>query len=261
ARRIRRRRETRQPITSGIHALGIHDIGRQGALCCGVLPTDLLHDLGAVVWPAWALGKGGIADAQGNQRCDKAGPAGCSAPIPLWATTAHGPASQAAAAVVIDPRLRRSHLKDGAITRGRGAELGEPSMTETRQDAARDFIIDQKWEEYGETEHEIWRTLFERQRKLLAGRACRAFLEGLDKLGVAPARIHAFRRLRDILEAATGWRIVAVPGLVPDGVFFAHLASRRFPSTCFIRRHDQLDYLQEPDVFHDICGHVPLLMN
>ncbi len=70
-----------------------------------------------------------------------------------------------------------------------------------------------------------------------------------------------FARLSDVLERTTGWRIVAVPGLVPDAVFFAHLARRRFPSTCFIRRPDQLDYLQEPDVFHDICGHVPLLMN
>ncbi|HEY1261023.1 MAG TPA: phenylalanine 4-monooxygenase, partial [Stellaceae bacterium] len=67
--------------------------------------------------------------------------------------------------------------------------------------------------------------------------------------------------LSEVLDRATGWRIVAVPGLVPDDVFFAHLAARRFPATCFIRRRDQLDYLQEPDVFHDICGHVPLLMN
>src|SRR5262249_19921086 len=69
------------------------------------------------------------------------------------------------------------------------------------------------------------------------------------------------RRLNAVLESATGWRIVAVPGLVPDAVFFAHLAQRRFPSTRFIRRRDQLDYLEEPDIFHDICGHVPLLMN
>jgi phenylalanine-4-hydroxylase len=78
---------------------------------------------------------------------------------------------------------------------------------------------------------------------------------------VAAGGIPDFRRLSDLLDRATGWRIAAVPGLVPDDVFFGFLAQRRFPATCFIRRRDQLDYLEEPDVFHDICGHVPLLMN
>jgi phenylalanine-4-hydroxylase len=133
------------------------------------------------------------------------------------------------------------------------------------------YEIEQNWSGYSDDEHAIWRFLFERQQKLLVGRACREYLEGLRGLGVAPTgqarglKAHGgipdFRRLSDILERATGWRIAAVPGLVPDDVFFAFLAERRFPSTCFIRRRDQLDYLQEPDVFHDICGHVPLLMN
>jgi phenylalanine-4-hydroxylase len=124
-----------------------------------------------------------------------------------------------------------------------------------------DFSIEQKWQDYTEEEHAIWRLLFERQQRLLVGRACDEFLEGLGALGVAADGIPDFRRLSDVLDTVTGWRIVAVPGLVPDDVFFAHLAARRFPSTCFIRRRDQLDYLQEPDVFHDICGHVPMLMN
>ena len=124
-----------------------------------------------------------------------------------------------------------------------------------------DFVIEQNWRGYSQEEHAIWRLLFERQQRLLAGRACREYLEGLDALDVAAKGIPDFRRLSDTLDRATGWRIVAVPGLVPDDVFFAHLARRRFPSTCFIRRRDQLDYLQEPDIFHDICGHVPLLMN
>jgi phenylalanine-4-hydroxylase len=124
-----------------------------------------------------------------------------------------------------------------------------------------DLTIEQNWQGYSQEEHAIWRLLFERQQHLLVGRACREYLEGLGSLGVAADGIPDFRRLSDILDRATGWRIVAVPGLVPDDVFFAHLARRRFPSTCFIRRRDQLDYLQEPDVFHDICGHVPLLMN
>ena len=124
-----------------------------------------------------------------------------------------------------------------------------------------DCTIAQDWQAYSEDEHATWRLLFERQQRLLVGRACREYLEGLAGLGVAADGIPDFRRLSDILDRATGWRLVAVPGLVPDDVFFAHLAGRRFPSTCFIRRRDQLDYIQEPDVFHDICGHVPLLMN
>jgi len=124
-----------------------------------------------------------------------------------------------------------------------------------------DLTIEQNWEDYSEEQHAIWRLLFERQQRLLLGRACREYLEGLSRLGVAADGIPDFRRLSDVLDRATGWRIVAVPGLVPDDVFFAHLARRQFPSTCFIRRRDQLDYLQEPDVFHDICGHVPLLIN
>ena len=124
-----------------------------------------------------------------------------------------------------------------------------------------DFTIEQNWEDYSEEQHAIWRLLFERQQRLLLGRACREYLEGLSRLGVAADGIPDFRRLSDVLDGATGWRIVAVPGLVPDDVFFAHLARRRFPSTCFIRRRDQLADREEPDVFHDICGHVPLLMN
>jgi phenylalanine-4-hydroxylase len=134
-------------------------------------------------------------------------------------------------------------------------------MTGIRRDITRGFTIDQNWPDYSKDEHAIWRLLFERQQRLLAGRACREFLDGLGGLGVAADGIPDFRQLSDVLDAATGWRIEAVPGLVPDDVFFAFLARRRFPSTCFIRRRDHLDYLQEPDVFHDICGHVPLLMN
>ncbi len=134
-------------------------------------------------------------------------------------------------------------------------------MSATGLKPAVDFTIEQKWHAYSEEEHAIWRLLFERQQQLLRDRACREYLDGLAALGVVATGIPEFCRLNDVLEDATGWRIVAVPGLVPDEVFFDHLAHRRFPSTCFIRRRDQLDYLQEPDIFHDICGHVPLLMN
>ncbi|HXV24755.1 MAG TPA: phenylalanine 4-monooxygenase [Alphaproteobacteria bacterium] len=124
-----------------------------------------------------------------------------------------------------------------------------------------DFVIDQGFDLYTPDDHAIWRTLFHRQAEILKERAAPEFLAGLAGLGIAADGIPNFERLSDVLEQATRWRIVAVPGLVPDDVFFRHLANRRFPATNFIRRWDQLDYLQEPDVFHDIYGHVPMLFN
>ena len=128
-------------------------------------------------------------------------------------------------------------------------------------EASEDYVIDQGWADYRAEDHAIWRTLFERQSRLLPGRACDEYVAGLQRLGVAADGIPDFQRLSDILERATGWRIVAVPGLVPDDVFFRHLAERRFPATNWIRRPEQMDYLQEPDVFHDVFGHVPVLMH
>ena len=128
-------------------------------------------------------------------------------------------------------------------------------------DEVRDHAIEQNWQDYSAEEHAVWQLLFQRQQRLLVGRACRDYLDGLEALGVAAGGIPDFRRLSALLDRATGWRIAAVPGLVPDAVFFDFLARRQFPSTCFIRRRDQLDYLAEPDVFHDVCGHVPMLMN
>lgn len=127
--------------------------------------------------------------------------------------------------------------------------------------ATDDHVIAQGWTDYTDQDHAVWRALFERQSALLPGRACDEFLEGLAGLGVAADGIPDFERLSDILRRTTGWRIVAVPGLVPDDIFFGHLAARCFPATNWIRRPAQMDYLQEPDVFHDVFGHVPLLMN
>ncbi len=124
-----------------------------------------------------------------------------------------------------------------------------------------DFTIEQEWDDYGAEEHGRWRALFSRQAAILADRVAPEFLDGLRRLGVAAEGIPDFRRLNEVLGKATGWCIVAVPGLVPDEIFFDHLANRRFPSTCFIRKPEQMDYLEEPDVFHDIFGHVPLLVN
>ncbi len=122
-----------------------------------------------------------------------------------------------------------------------------------------DFTIDQPFDRYSAIDHAVWQQLYTRQTALLRGRVCEPFLAGIDRLGLAPDRIPDFDALSETLMRATGWRIVAVPGLVPDEVFFDHLAHRRFPVTWWMRGPDQLDYLQEPDCFHDLFGHVPLL--
>lgn len=124
-----------------------------------------------------------------------------------------------------------------------------------------DWTIDQGWQNYSAAEHAVWKTLFERQTRLLPGRACDEFVLGMQALPIGAEQIPDFRALSDVLMPATGWQVVAVPGLVPDEVFFEHLANRRFPAGNFIRGADELDYLEEPDVFHDVFGHVPMLMN
>lgn len=122
-------------------------------------------------------------------------------------------------------------------------------------------IVDQGHGTYTKQDHEIWKVLFERQAELLPGRAADEFVDGLQALGVDAGGIPDFEKLSDRLQAETGWRIVAVEGLIADEVFFGLLAERRFPVTRWIRRPEQLDYLQEPDCFHDCFGHVPMLFN
>ena len=124
-----------------------------------------------------------------------------------------------------------------------------------------DWTIDQGWHNYTPQEHAVWKMLFERQSKLLPGRACDEFVRGVQDLPIGPDQIPNFEQLSETLSQRTGWQIVAVPGLVPDDVFFEHLAHRRFPAGHFIRKPHELDYLEEPDVFHDVFGHVPMLMN
>ncbi len=121
-------------------------------------------------------------------------------------------------------------------------------------------IIDQPWEGYSDADHEVWRILYQRQRELLVGRASDEFLAAQDAMGMTPDRIPKFADLNAVLKAATGWEIIGVEGLLPELDFFDHLANRRFPVTWWIRRPDQVDYIEEPDLFHDLFGHVPLLM-
>ena len=122
-------------------------------------------------------------------------------------------------------------------------------------------VVEQPWERYSATDHEVWRTLFRRQQAQLGQQACREFLEATAAMGMSEAGIPKFSELNAVLKDATGWRIIGVEGLLPELDFFEHLANRRFPVTWWIRRPEQLDYLSEPDLFHDLYGHVPLLMN
>ena len=124
-----------------------------------------------------------------------------------------------------------------------------------------DWTIDQGWDNYTPEQHAVWKTLYERQTKLLPGLACDDFVEGMKNLPMSADEIPNFEKLSETLMRKTGWQIVAVAGLVPDDVFFEHLANRRFPAGNFIRGAHELDYLEEPDVFHDVFGHVPMLMH
>jgi phenylalanine-4-hydroxylase len=125
--------------------------------------------------------------------------------------------------------------------------------------AAQDWTVPQDWNRYTPAEHALWDRLFARQTQMLPGRVVPEFVAGLDVLRMDGPGIPDFDALSERLMRLTGWQVVAVPGLIPDAVFFEHLAHRRFVAGRFIRQPEQLDYLEEPDVFHDVFGHVPLL--
>ena len=112
---------------------------------------------------------------------------------------------------------------------------------------------------YTAQEHDVWDDLYARQMELLPGRAASSFLRGLERLDLGRGGVPDFARLSTELHALTGWSVVPVPMLIPDHVFFWHLANRRFPAGNFIRSRDCFDYIEEPDVFHDVFGHVPML--
>ena len=122
-------------------------------------------------------------------------------------------------------------------------------------------VVEQPWDQYRAEDHATWGTLYQRQRQLLLGRASDEFLKAQDEMGMTPDAIPRFAELNQVLEPATGWTLICVEGLLPELDFFDHLANRRFPVTWWIRRPDQIDYIAEPDLFHDLFGHVPLLMN
>jgi phenylalanine-4-hydroxylase len=126
---------------------------------------------------------------------------------------------------------------------------------------APDYTVTQDWDKYTDDEHLIWRTLYLRQRALLERYAAPDVIAGLDALGIDAEHIPRFNSVNALLAEKTGWRIVAVPGLIPEEHFFAHLAAKSFPVSVWIRKAHEMDYLSEPDLFHDFFGHVPLLAN
>ena len=122
-------------------------------------------------------------------------------------------------------------------------------------------VIEQPWDQYTPEDHATWATLFERLTALLPGRACDEFLAGVQLLELSPQQIPRFSEANRVLKAVTGWELIAVQGLLPDLSFFEHLANRRFPVTWWLRKPEEIDYISEPDLFHDFFGHVPLLVN
>ena len=123
----------------------------------------------------------------------------------------------------------------------------------------RDYVVPQGWKDFSGDDHSVWDLLFARQVELLGSRVVSPFLDGIDLLRLSHPGVPDLDELNAILEPRTGWRTVAVTGLVPDDIFFAMLGERVFPVGNFIRKREQLDYLEEPDCFHDLFGHIPML--
>lgn len=137
---------------------------------------------------------------------------------------------------------------------GASGDLFEPP-----EGAAADWTVPQRWAAFTPEQHGVWDRLFARQREMLRRRVVGDHLHCLARLGLEAPGIPDFDRLNERLHAATGWSVVAVPCRVPNHIFHRHLSERRFPAGNFIRTPEQLGYLREPDVFHDVFGHVPLL--
>jgi phenylalanine-4-hydroxylase len=136
----------------------------------------------------------------------------------------------------------------------------DPNLRGDYSKAGADYSVEQDWGAYTADEHALFRRLYERQAKLVARYACPEWIEAIGRLDAARG-IPKFDEVNRALAKATGWRIVAVPGLIPDEPFFTHLANRRFPVTVWLRKPAEFDYIVEPDVFHDFFGHVPLLFD
>ncbi len=119
----------------------------------------------------------------------------------------------------------------------------------------------QNYEKYTDEDREVWKLLYERQIVNLPGAASRAYLEGIDKIGFEAEKIPKFEEMNEVLRQLTGWEVAVVPGLIPEKDFFELMAEKKFPASTWLRKLSELDYLEEPDMFHDVFGHVPLLTN
>lgn len=159
-----------------------------------------------------------------------------------------------AAEPAIDPRGVNSGV--APVTYGHGERPPRGDYEQARAD----YTCEQDWGAYSAADHELYRRLYERQAAQLSGLACEEFIDAIGQLG-SPAQIPRFDALSEKLQRATRWEVVAVPGLIPEEAFFSLLSQRRFPVTGWIRKPEEFDYVVEPDVFHDLFGHVPLLFN
>lgn len=124
---------------------------------------------------------------------------------------------------------------------------------------AANWTMPQNWAAFTAAQHATWRSLFDQQSAALDGYACRSFLDGLDILRQLKPGVPDFAELNALLKPASGWKVVAVPGWIPNQPFFEHLANKRFPAANFLRPPEQVAYSEEPDMFHDIFGHIPML--
>lgn len=131
------------------------------------------------------------------------------------------------------------------------------SVSETALEALPSFV-EQNYDAYDTESHEVWRILYQRRLKTLTTTASKVFLSGLRNIGLDAARVPDLRDVNARLAARTGWAAVGVDGFIPARQFFRCLSRRRFPTTLHVRPREQLDYLPEPDIFHDVFGHVPL---
>ena len=160
----------------------------------------------------------------------------------------------------LDVELDTSHsgINQGVapVTYGQGDRPPRGDYAKARAD----YTCEQDYGQYGAADHDTYRRLYARQLQQLPGLACEEFIAAVRQLG-APDRIPRFDDISERLMKATGWQLVGVPGLIPEEAFFALLAARRFPVTDWIRTPAEFDYVVEPDVFHDLFGHVPLLFN
>jgi len=129
----------------------------------------------------------------------------------------------------------------------------------TKTAIKQDFLKEQP--KYSKEEHDRWKRLVESQMEVLPDRAFQPFMEGLEQLGILAGQIPKFEEVNKILSEKTGWTLVGVTGLVPNDMFFEQLAGRQFPVTCTLRSEEEFDYIEAPDIFHDMFGHVPLLIN